>query len=183
MNTLHHGFWTYFFIRKKQFVKYFIVGSVFPDLVYYVMFFFIFFKRKAWELLADAPPGYVLHQLVHEMFDNHAVIILRQAGHSIFVWGVVFLIILIWKGRKLTAWHALLYGWFGHIIVDLLTHVEDAVPVFYPVSSLVIRGPVSYWDDDHYGDIFSIVNGVLIASTILYLIGKKLLDLRKRRRN
>lgn len=72
----------------------------------------------------------------------------------------------------------LAYGWLGHIVLDLLTHVEDAVPMFYPVSSYTFRGPVSYWDDDYHAAAFSLVNTTLIALSLLYMLVKKVKDKR-----
>ncbi|WP_281658473.1 metal-dependent hydrolase [Halobacillus sp. Cin3] len=178
MNTLHHGYWTFFATRKKKYTGWFVFGSILPDIVYYVMFLYLSVSRRAWEVADDENPMRSLFHLVYDLFEHPVVFILRQAGHSVFVWAVVFVVLLVWKGRKLNAWTALAYGWLGHIVLDLLTHVEDAVPMFYPVSSYTFRGPVSYWDDDYHAAAFSLVNTTLIVLSLIYMFVKKVKDKR-----
>ena len=173
MNTLHHGYWTFFAARKQKHLGWFIFGSLLPDIVYYVMFLYLAITRNAFQVIGDDSPMRSLFGLVHDLFEHPVVFILRQAGHSLFVWGIVFAIVLIWKGRKLTKATALMYGWLGHVILDILTHNQDAVPMFYPVSAYTFHSPVSYWDNDHYAGIFSLVNTTLIALSLLYLFYKK----------
>ncbi|MCA1011222.1 zinc dependent phospholipase C family protein [Halobacillus halophilus] len=174
MNTLHHGYWTFFVSRKQKHTPWFIFGSILPDIVYYVMFLYLCISRNAFQVVDDPDPLKSLFSIVHDLFEHPVVSILRQAGHSIFIWMVIFVVVLVWKGRKLTKWSALMYGWLGHVVVDLLTHVEDAVPLFYPVSSYIFRSRVSYWDEDHYAGIFSLINMVLIVLSLVYLIVKKI---------
>ncbi len=183
MNTLHHGFWTYVALRKKkEAVPYALVGSVFPDLIYYIMFFYILIFGDIFTANAIEEMGWavVVHDLAHALFAHPVVEVLRQAGHSIFIWGIAFALVVYYKGWKMNKWTGFMYGWLGHVVIDLLTHVNDAIPIFYPVSDLIIRGPVSYWDRRHYGDIFSLVNGILIGLAIIYLIIKKVNASRKR---
>lgn len=176
MNTLHHGFWTYFVLRKRrELVKYAIVGSVFPDLVYYIMFFYILLFGDVFSLQAiqDIGWGGVIHDLAHALFAHPVVEVLRQTAHSVLVWGIAFVVVTLVKGWRLNKWSAFIYGWGGHVVVDLLTHVEDAIPIFYPVSDLIISGPVSYWDRDYYGAEFSLINTILVIIAIVYLVIKK----------
>ncbi|RWZ55006.1 hypothetical protein EQV77_12855 [Halobacillus fulvus] len=173
MNTLHHGYWTFFAVRKKKYVGWFVFGSILPDIVYYVMFIYLSVTRNAFQVVDDPDPMHSLFRLIHDLFEHPVVFVLRQAGHSLFIWGIAIVIILLWKGRRLTPWSALAYGWLGHVVIDLLTHVEDAVPVFYPISSFTIRGPISYWDDDYHAGVFSLVNTTLIILSLIYLFVKK----------
>lgn len=170
MNTFHHGYWTFFATRKQKFTGWFLFGSILPDIVYYVMFAYISIQQNVFQMVGNHAQ---IYQLVHVMFEHPVVLLLRQAGHSLFIWAVVSIVVFVWKGRKLTKVSALLYGWLGHVVVDLLTHVEDAVPVFYPISSYTFRSRVSYWDQEHYGDIFSWINTGLILISLLYLLYKK----------
>ncbi|QST00656.1 DUF4184 family protein [Pontibacillus sp. ALD_SL1] len=183
MNTLHHGLWTYIALRKeKEAVPYAIVGSVFPDFIYYIMFFYILIFGDIFTATAIQELGWggVVHDLAHALFAHPVVEVLRQAGHSIFIWGIAFALVVYYKGWKMNKWTGFMYGWLGHVVIDLLTHVNDAIPIFYPVSDVIIRGPVSYWDRSYYGDIFSLVNGILIGLAIIYLIIKKVNANRKR---
>lgn len=185
MNTIHHGFWTYFIYRKrKTLVKYFVIGSLLPDVIYYVMFLYLGLSTGAlFESNPIAGDSFPFHSLVHDMFTHPIVVVMRQAGHSIVVWAVLFGI-SYWNSRwRLTAWKSLLYGWLGHIIVDLLTHVEDAVPIFYPVSDIVIHGPISYWDPEFYGQQFRFVHMIFFVAAIIYLIYERITLRRKYHRS
>ncbi|MTH55194.1 hypothetical protein GKZ89_17485 [Bacillus mangrovi] len=176
MNTLHHGFWTYMLFRKKkQMVKFFVIGSMAPDFVYFIMFFYLLLKNLLMNWFGLEKAAFSLRGAVHGLFDEPVTIVLRQGGHSLFIWTVAFIIIAI-GSRTLwvNGWLAFCYGWLGHILIDLLTHVQDAVPVFYPVSDLIFRGPVSYYDRDFFGREFSMINSVLIAAAILYLLIEKI---------
>jgi hypothetical protein len=58
---------------------------------------------------------------------------------------------------------AFLIGWTGHVLVDALTHAEDARPVLWPVSGRRFRSPVSYWDRSHHARAFKMVeHGALL---------------------
>ncbi|KUP08496.1 hypothetical protein Q75_02415 [Bacillus coahuilensis p1.1.43] len=179
MNTPDHGFWTYFLFRKRKgLVKFFVLGSLLPDVVYYVMFIYLGLTTG---LLFDgnALSGpFPFYELTMMMFNHPVVLVLRQGGHSLVVWLTVFLFTLLVTRLRLTPWMAFVYGWLGHVVTDFLTHVSDAIPIFYPLSHTVIPGIVSYWEPQYYGHEFSIINGLLIVAAILYL----LLDWSKSRR-
>ncbi|WP_064092907.1 hypothetical protein [Rossellomorea aquimaris] len=107
------------------------------------------------------------------MFEHPVGSVMRQMGHSFFIWSLVFTGITLFKGFTLNKWNAFLYGWLGHIIIDFLTHANDAIPIFYPVHPYVFHSSISYWDSRHYGNLFSIVNYLLMGSSILYLLIQK----------
>ena len=174
MNTLHHGYWTYFFARKKKkLVKYAIIGGIAPDLIYFAMFIYLSFSENLYSIITSENRSSSFHRFIHLLFEHPVGSLMRQMGHSIFIWSVVFAGIVLLKGFKLNKWTAFLYGWLGHIIVDFLTHANDAIPIFYPVHPYVFHSPISYWDSRHDGDIFSIVNYLLMGSSIVYLLIQK----------
>ncbi|KGX92768.1 hypothetical protein N781_14530 [Pontibacillus halophilus JSM 076056 = DSM 19796] len=176
MNTPDHAFWTYVASRKhKGKIKYFIIGSLVPDVIYYVVFLYLLVSTDIFSVEAIQSNGFgrVMLELAHALFAMPIVTVLRQTFHSLFVWGVIFVGVLLWRGWKLTAWTALLYGWLGHIIIDLFTHVTDAIPLFYPVSDWVFRSVVSYWDPNYGGDWFTLLNLIAMGGTTLYLVYKR----------
>jgi len=78
--------------------------------------------------------------------------------------------------RRILLWF--LIGWAAHTVGDFLTHVNDARPLFWPVSGWEWSSPVSYYDDDHYGRQFFLAEHGAIAVTMLLLLFK-----RRRRRS
>ncbi|MDP4549920.1 DUF4184 family protein [Alkalihalobacillus macyae] len=180
MNTLHHAFWSYFFFRKKkrQTVKYIVIGGIAPDIIYYVMFLYLLVERSIQKLI-DPAVQLSMHYFIHGLFEHPVVDILRKLGHSIVIWAIAFIVLMmIHRGFKLTPLSGFIWGWFLHVVVDFFTHVSDAVPIFYPVYNAVIPGVVSYWNSDYFGTEFSITHGILLTSTIIYL----LLERRKTKR-
>jgi hypothetical protein len=183
--------------RYKQWVKWFVMGSIAPDVIYYLMFIYLgvsegFFNAElfynAFILLMGERSEAIahewfshLHLFFDVLFDHPVVVVLRQAGHSLFIWMFVFIIVWIRFGMKMTAFSAFLWGWLGHVLTDLLTHVDDAIPLFWPISSYIITGPVSYWNPQYYGKEFGLINNIFIFIAIMYLIFDKLRT-RKRRR-
>ena len=111
-----------------------------------------------------------LHDFIVAMFQHPVVEVLRFAGHSLFIWALVFMLITWQTGFKLTVLTVFIWGWFSHIMTDFLTHVTDATPIFYPASDLIIRGPISYWDPNYVGQEFNIINNTLMVIAILYLL-------------
>jgi hypothetical protein len=187
MNTLHHGFWTYFFFRKKKhLVKWLVFGAVAPDLIYFIMFlvmgiqqgilkpgiFLDLFKLPMFGFSSNMSNMALaeLHDFILEMFRHPLVEVLRYIGHSLFVWGIIFGLLSFKKGWRLSPFMAFLLGWIGHIITDLLTHVTDATPIFYPISDLIIRGPISYWNPSYFGQEFNLINNLLFAIAVIYLV-------------
>lgn len=63
------------------------------------------------------------------------------------------------RGRMLS----LLLGWAGHVLADVLTHAEDARPVFWPLSRWRLQSPVSYWDRDRHARLFTLLEHAAIA--------------------
>lgn len=41
-------------------------------------------------------------------------------------------------------------GWLGHLVVDALTHHDDAWPALWPLSPRRWRSPLSYWQREHH---------------------------------
>ncbi|UOQ93990.1 metal-dependent hydrolase [Halobacillus shinanisalinarum] len=187
MNTIHHGFWTYFIFRKKrQLVKWFVIGSIAPDIIYFVMFLYLgvqkeiltlsllldLFKMPMFGFPSDSSNMALtqLHDFILEMFQHPIVEILRFTGHSLLVWTILSGLVYWRMGFKLSPLKAFLLGWLGHILTDLLTHATDATPILYPLSDLIVRSPISYWNPDYYGKEFNIVNNILLVLATVYLI-------------
>lgn len=172
MNTLHHAFWSYFFFRKKQrkTMRSVVIGGIAPDIIYYVMFLYLLAEYGLRKILGFQD-NFSLHDMVHGLFEHPVVDILRKLGHSFVIWFIAFIILMVLhRGFKLTPLSGFIWGWFLHVIVDFVTHVSDAVPIFYPLSDKVIPGIVSYWHSDYYGTEFGITHTIVLASTIVYLI-------------
>ena len=91
---------------------------------------------------------------------GEAVEIGVPALNSAVVWGAVLALGLLGRrtGAVLLAASALL-----HIAFDLPLHAGDARAHFWPLTDWRFVSPVSFWDHDHHGRIFGLLEGVLFS--------------------
>jgi membrane-bound metal-dependent hydrolase YbcI (DUF457 family) len=69
---------------------------------------------------------------------------------------------------------AFVLGWAGHVVVDALTHGEDARPVLWPLSGRRFRSPVSYWEQGRHARAFTLVEhaiAIAVAARLLREFG------------
>ncbi|MBE9135750.1 hypothetical protein IQ254_00770 [Nodosilinea sp. LEGE 07088] len=57
-----------------------------------------------------------------------------------------------------------------HHLADLPLHHDDAHQHFWPVSSIRLISPVSYWDVDHLGRLGATIEVVLVLAAAVYLL-------------
>ncbi len=108
-------------------------------------------------------------------------------SHNFWAWGGLLLAsVLLRERRSLSA--AAIDGWsiiiafaasgLLHVLVDFLCHREDAHMSLWPVSYWKFVSPVSYWDSNHYGNVFSqfeTVLGLALALVLFQRFHNKLL--------
>ena len=70
------------------------------------------------------------------------------------------------------AFLAFLLGWTGHVIVDSLTHGEDARPIFWPLSKRRFVSPISYWDRAHHARLFSLAEHATLLVAVAWLLSR-----------
>ncbi|GGE49042.1 cobalamin biosynthesis protein CobQ [Actibacterium pelagium] len=126
----------------------------------------------AWAVLGrkSHPPGSVWYILGGAFLPDMALFaraalgerdglpILVDALNSLPVYAVL-LGVALWLGKRgvaLLAAAALL-----HIAMDLPLHADDARAHFWPLTDWRFQSPVSFWDGDHHGRIFGILEAVL----------------------
>jgi len=173
MQTLHHGFWIYFFTRQHPQVWHFVVGAMLPDYVYVVLLFTLLAQGQLhWSELITMSPATFMAYLPLYPWAIHIDLI----GHSIVVWGAAF-IFSLWplfsKGQ------AFVVGWGTHLLLDGLTHAAYANFYLYPISMFAVHSPVSYWEPAYFAREFKLVNGTLMALVAIYLVYHWWLKLRK----
>jgi len=56
-----------------------------------------------------------------------------------------------------------------HTVTDLPLHNDDGHPHFWPLSLWIYQSPVSYWDPDHFGLQWSVVELIIAAGLIIFL--------------
>ncbi|MDA4847329.1 hypothetical protein [Hoeflea poritis] len=135
-----------------------IVGALVPDLAIYTLFI--------WSKIAGIPERRVWSELYYNPPWSDAVTVGNSAP-------LYILILLI--GLLASKWYrpAILLAVFAiaallHLAADLPVHVDDAHAHLWPLSDWRFRSPVSYWNPNHNGDIFTIVEaGIGIVLSII----------------
>jgi hypothetical protein len=67
-------------------------------------------------------------------------------------------------------------GWAGHVVVDALTHGEDARPVLWPASGWRFRSPVSYWEQGRHARAFTLIEHAVtlaVAARLFQKLGER----------
>lgn len=87
----------------------------------------------------------------------------------------IFLILLLIGVKKKVEWlKALSSAVLLHIFLDFFLHNDDAYSHFFPISDFRFQSPVSYWDPNHYGNLFQPIEIIffVICSFFAYKILK-----------
>jgi hypothetical protein len=158
MNTQSHSILTFFIIRKylelthkeyKSINPILFTGALMPDLPLFM--FFVFYslisptsQQVIWRELYFHPSW----QIVFDLF------------HSLPLWGILFLLSFFAKRYQASIFcmAALLAS-----AQDLLVHYEDAHAHFFPFSDYRFASPVSYWNPEHYGRQFAVIEILMVV--------------------
>ncbi|MDR3561504.1 MAG: hypothetical protein P4N59_08725 [Negativicutes bacterium] len=163
MYTLHHGFWLYFFSRRHPKVWSFVVGSMLPDYVYFVLVGVLLVGGELdWRELTALTPTTFMTYLPQYPW----AVQLDLAGHSVVFWGGAFALTLL---PSFSHAQAFVVGWGTHLLLDGITHAAHANFYLYPLSLLAVHSPVSYWEPAYFAREFKLVNGSLMGLVALYL--------------
>jgi hypothetical protein len=135
-----------------------LLGGFIPDFSLYFMFF--------WH-------RFVLNTSTNEIFD---VLYFSDYWQKVFaidnsfiVWGML-LGFAKWHKSK---WMIALTGAaFIHLMCDFPLHVDDARAHFWPFTMWKFESPVSYWDRNHHGSIFSVFE-ILLVCVLLGILWRR----------
>lgn len=68
-----------------------------------------------------------------------------------------------------------------HTTIDILTHVNDGPLLFWPFDLQArFRSPISYYDPNHFGEIFTIFEWILDGLLLIYITAPNVLKRLKR---
>jgi hypothetical protein len=143
--------------RKNKFNDYKAIffGALLPDLSTYLFF--------PIQLLIGKSPDYIWNIVYFE----YGWQIWFGLTHSLWLWPLILLISVFKKWK---------FGIFFfsstvlHVFIDFLVHATDAYPHFAPFSMWKFYSPISYYDPNYYGNIFSILEiiGFGICAYLIY---------------
>ena len=152
MQTYAHYFWSYAIFRKKRYVHEVAGFSIFPDMPYFMAYLATWGKIGAEGRAA---------------YREGVLYLVANATHSITLLGMASLLIVFLKRHNL---YPMLIGWLMHQLGDHLTHISDAYPVFWPLSTKRFSGFISYWEPGHHGAGFNLINHAAMFTVASILI-------------
>jgi membrane-bound metal-dependent hydrolase YbcI (DUF457 family) len=149
----------------------FLLGSVLPDVSLILLTIgYILYRRwfapidefifgPSYDLLYFTNPWWIVgHNLLHAPFN---ILAMGALGW----WGMH-------TGRRWGSW----LFWFAlgcglHSLIDIFTHYDDGPLLLFPFNwQLRFNSPVSYWDSNHYGNIFGPLEMLLNLAIITWLL-------------
>lgn len=156
--------------------KAFLWGGVAPDLPLIVMTVVAaawFMAVRGWGL-GDSL-GHVFRDLYFQNPFWKAANNVLQSPVMLAAWLGVILVV---RRRRPAAGRMLLWFLGGvavHVAVDILVHHDDGPLLLFPLDwSVRFHSPISYWDPRHHGRIVGIVEYVLMAGLVGYLLRYRL---------
>lgn len=154
MDTVSHGLWAFVLLHRHSSVLKFVVGSIFVDLPFLIV-----------GLALIAQNGAIPNKLPLLVLEAGFLSLVGYALHSVVIWGIV-LIVFYFLFKQ---WIFFVLGWGFHIVLDVLTHVNDASPLFWPLSNATSRSFISYWETDYFSLPFNIFQIISLAIFFTYL--------------
>ncbi len=148
MNVYAHGLWMVYLTRGRTWRRWAVLWGVMPDLAY-IPLLFAYHVAHGWTRSA--------HMLAWDWAWQHPLTIVPHTVTGC----AVGLAIVRW--RRPEWFTAVAVGWGSHVVIDALTHVSDAYPLFWPLSDRRFPSVVSYWEAEYYGRQFFLVNHVLMG--------------------
>ena len=135
-----------------------LIGGFIPDFSLYFMFFWHRF-------VLNTSTNEIFRDLYYSDYWQKIFAI----DNSFIVWGIL-LGFALWL--KNTWMIALTGAAFLHLLCDFPLHVDDARAHFWPFTMWKFESPVSYWDSNHHGDIFSVIE-ILLVCVLLGILWRR----------
>ncbi|MBE9066912.1 hypothetical protein IQ260_09620 [Leptolyngbya cf. ectocarpi LEGE 11479] len=131
-------------------------GALLPDLA---MFGFYGWAK----LIANLDEATIWRETYYEPFWQT----IFDVGNSIPL-ALLAIGVAVWGRRRYPGWQPLADGAIFlalsvilHCLGDLPVHVDDGHRHFWPLSNFRFESPISYWDPDHHGRVFALVEFLL----------------------
>ncbi|MEM8503876.1 MAG: hypothetical protein AAF716_12065 [Cyanobacteria bacterium P01_D01_bin.1] len=161
MNTPAHAIFNLALLgrqKKPQWNPLIVWGALIPDLAMFGFYFWLKVVRglpsaQIWRTEYYKPAW----QLLFDLFNS---IPLALVGVGVMIYAQRTGIALLFVSVVL------------HCLEDLPVHHDDAHRHFWPLSNFRFESPVSYWDPNHYGDIVSRLEVVLVLAASVYVFGR-----------
>ena len=153
MNTPVHATLALAVLGKKEKpkeLKWIFLGAVLPDLSMFGLFFY--------EVMIGTPQRIIWNEKYYTPLWQNTT----DLFNSFPLFLALYLLALYQRWRAV---QVVCLAAFLHLATDLPLHHDDGHRHFYPLSDWRYESPISYWDPNHYGDYWMIVEMVLLLVT------------------
>jgi hypothetical protein len=157
MNTPAHAIINLFLLGRKEPGKKVVpilIGAVLPDIAIFAMYF--------WHLIIGTPES-VIWSVEYYKPGWQAFI---DCFNSIPL--LLFGMVVCWKSKQHFLF-ILFASMLLHTFGDLPFHHDDAHRHFFPFTDWRFSSPVSYWNPNYHGNWFSIIEGLSVLATSIFL--------------
>ena len=142
-------------IPNKLRVLAIITGGFLPDIPTYIFFVVhTFILGTAQSLMWDT------------LYFDSAWTPFITLSHSLLLWPILLLLAKVLK-QKILFWISA--SAFAHSVLDFFVHHDDAYRHFWPLSDWKFLSPVSYYDPNHFGTLFGLVDFAVVILLLAYL--------------
>jgi hypothetical protein len=131
------------------------IGAVLPDAPMFVFYFVEKIIRGTPEFIIWRQAYYQPHwQNFIDLFNSLPLML-------------VGLLLAVWAGSQVGV--LLFSSMVLHVAGDLPLHHDDGHRHFFPLSNWRFESPISYWDANHYGDIVSVLEIIVVIIGSIFL--------------
>lgn len=149
MLTSSHGYLGLRLTRGRRHRPWLVVGAVGPDLP-------AFGVGLALRISGVAPD-----KIVDRVYRKGASRRVQLAAHSLLACAALSVTAPADSWRR-----AIATGWLSHLVIDAVSHHDDAWPFLWPLSGRRWRSPLSYWQPEHHGRAWRAVECTALLAAI-----------------
>ena len=151
----------------------FVLGGVLPDMPFFLL---TIMSEVYYRLIGGTPTGE--SPMIYAHMTLYFTDPLWIAAHNFLHAPLIILSLGVfgyWAAKQHRRWGVFLL-WFTlgaglHAVIDIFTHADDGPVLFFPLNwSFRFNSPISYWDPEHYGLIFTSLEHLLDLVLIFVLV-------------
>ncbi|MFM9266929.1 hypothetical protein [Tychonema sp. BBK16] len=126
-----------------------VTGGILPDIPIFLFYFWA-------KYIARLPESTIWSEAYYEPFVQNIVALFHSIPLAAIGWLIAYY--FGWQNVQI-----LFLSMILHSLGDLPVHNDDAHRHFFPFSNYRFISPFSYWDQNHYGSIVSVVEMLLVV--------------------
>ena len=143
--------------QHSEFNLLIVTGGILPDIPIFLFYFWA-------KYVAHLPEATIWSKAYYEPFVQNIVALFHSIPLAAIGWVIAYY--FGWQSVQILFMSMIL-----HSLGDLPVHNDDAHRHFFPFSNYRFISPFSYWDQNHYGSIVSLVEMLLVLLSTFQVFG------------